>query len=131
MKTKLLALVLSAVLTLPCIVRAEEVEILLTEVVEMTPLPGDNPLDSPEQSPSTHPCSSCFRATIDGTTLAINKREASIPSAQAMVVNASTGGVVLNQSFTNSLLEQITTSGIYILRIHTTGGDLVGQFLVQ
>ena len=38
MRTKLVALVLSAVLFLPCIVHAEEVEIQLMEVVEMTSL---------------------------------------------------------------------------------------------
>ena len=42
MRTKLVALVLSAVLFLPCIVHAEEVEIKLTEVVGVSALPDSN-----------------------------------------------------------------------------------------
>jgi hypothetical protein len=72
-----------------------------------------------------------FRATIDGNLLAITKQEASIPFAQATVVNATTGGIVLNQQFTTSLSEQIGTPGVYALHIETAGGALVGQFIVQ
>lgn len=43
MKHKLIALVLGVLLTIPCALRAEEVEIQLMEVIGMTPLPGDNP----------------------------------------------------------------------------------------
>ena len=43
MKTKILALVLGALLTIPCVLRAEEVKIQLMEVVGMTVLPGDRP----------------------------------------------------------------------------------------
>ena len=131
MKTKLFALVLGVFLTIPFALRAEEVEIVLTEVISMSPLPGDNPLDNPEQSPSTHPCSSCFRATINGNSLSITKQEPTIPSAQATVVNASTGSIVLNQQFTNSVQQQISSTGIYVLHITTEGGALVGQFIVQ
>ena len=122
---------LSALLAMPCLLRAEEVEIQLTEVIQMTPLPGDDPLDDPEQSPGAPPRPRDFRATINGNTLSIEKREAAIPSAQAIVVNASTGGIVVNQQFTNSLLEQISAQGVYALRIETAGGALVGQFIVQ
>lgn len=131
MKTRLLALVLSAMLVLPCMVYAEEVEIQLTEVVEMTQLPGDNPLDDPDQYPDEPTRPRDFRATIDGTTLMVSKQEASIPSAQAIVVNGSTGSVVVNQPFTTSISRQIPNAGVYILRIQTTNGALVGQFLVQ
>lgn len=131
MKTKLLALVLSAMLVLPCMVYAEEVEIQLTEVVEMTQLPSDNPLDDPDQYPDEPTRPRDFRATIDGTTLMVSKQEASIPSAQAIVVNGSTGSVVVNQPFTTSITRQIPNAGVYILRIQTTNGALVGQFLVQ
>lgn len=131
MKTKLLALVLSAMLVLPCMVYAEEVEIQLTEVVEMTQLPGDNPLDDPDQYPDEPTRPRDFRATIDGTTLMVSKQETSIPSAQAIVVNGSTGSVVVNQPFTTSITRQIPNAGVYILRIQTTNGALVGQFLVQ
>ena len=131
MKTKILALVLGALLTIPCVLRAEEVEIQLMEVIQMTPLPGDDPLDDPDQYPSDPPRPTSFRATINGNTLSIEKREAAIPSAQAIVVNAATGGIVVNEQFTNSIQEQISNSGTYVLRIETAGGALVGQFVVQ
>ena len=57
--------------------------------------------------------------------------ETSIPSAQATVVNAQTGSIVINQQFTTSLSEQIATQGVYVLHIETAGGALVGQFIVQ
>ena len=131
MKKSLLALVLGALLTIPCVLHAEEIEIQLVEVIQMTPLPGDNPLDDPEQSEPTPTRPNDFRATINGNTLSIEKREAAIPSAQAIVVNAATGSIVVNQQFTNSLLEQISAQGVYALRIETAGGALVGQFIVQ
>ena len=131
MKKSLLALAVGALLAMPCVLHAEEIEIQLVEVIQMTPLPGDNPLDDPEQSEPTPTRPRDFRATINGNTLSIEKREAAIPSAQAIVVNAATGGIVVNQQFTNSLLEQISAQGVYALRIETAGGALVGQFIVQ
>ena len=122
---------LSALLAMPCILRAEEVEIQLVEVIQMTPLPGDDPLDGAEQSGTNPTRPTNFRATINGNTLSIEKREAAIPSAQAIVVNASTGGIVVNEQFTNSIQEQISNSGTYVLRIETGAGALVGQFIVQ
>ena len=131
MKTKIFALVLGAILTIPCVLRAEEVEIQLMEVVGMSVLPGDGPLDGPAQDPTIPPRPRDFRATINGNQLSILKQEAAISSAQATVVKASTGSMVLNQQFTNSLSEQIATPGVYVLRISTAGGDLIGQFVVQ
>ena len=131
MKTKFFALVLGVLLTIPCALRAEEIEIVLTEVIGMSTLPGDNPLDNPEHTPNNPPCPSCFRATIDGHALSVTKLEPSIPSAQATVVNASTGSIVLNQQFTNSVQQQISNTGVYVLHIQTTNGALVGQFVVQ
>lgn len=131
MKKIIFALALGALFTMPSMLWAEEVEITLTEVVEMNVLPGDEPLDNPEQSDPTPTRPNDFRATINGNTLSIEKREAAIPSAQAVVVNAATGSIVVNQQFTTSLLEQISTSGVYVLRIDTDGGALVGQFVVQ
>lgn len=122
---------LSALLAMPCILRAEEVEIQLMEVIQMTPLPGDDPLDDSEQSNPTPTRPTSFRATIDGNTLSVSKQDENIPSAQAIVVNAATGGIVVNQQFTNSLLEQISAQGVYVLHIETAGGALVGQFIVQ
>ena len=131
MKRTFIALVLGALLTIPCVLHAEEVEIQLMEVIQMTPLPGDDPLDDPDQYPSEPPRPTSFRATINGNTLSVSKQDENIPSAQAIVVNAATGGIVVNQQFTNSLLEQISAQGVYALRIETAGGALVGQFVVQ
>ena len=39
--------------------------------------------------------------------------------------------VVVNEQFTTTMSEQISTSGTYVLRIETAGGALVGQFVVQ
>ena len=116
---------------MPCVLHAEEVEIQLMEVIQMSPLPGDDPLDDPEQFPGGPPRPRDFRATINGNTLAIQKLESTIPSAQATVVNASTGSIVVNQQFTSSYQGQISNAGVYVLHIQTEGGALVGQFIVQ
>ena len=131
MKTKILALVLGALLTIPCVLRAEEVEIQLMEVVGMGTIGGADPLDGPSQSGHEPTRPNDFRALINGNQLSILKQTTTIPFAQATVVKASTGSMVLNQQFTNSLSEQIATPGVYVLRISTVGGDLVGQFVVQ
>lgn len=131
MKTKILALVLGVFLTIPCVLRADEVEIQLIEVVEMGTIPGDDPLDGPEQSPDDPPRPYDFRATITGNSLSVTNQSNAIPSAQAIVVNATTGGLVLNQQFSTSVSHQIANTGVYVLRIETAGGALVGQFVVQ
>ena len=131
MKKSLLALAVGALLAMPCVLHAEEIEIQLVEVIQMTPLPGYDPLDDPEQSEPTPTRPRDFRATINGNTLSVSKENEAIPSAQATVVNASTGGVVVNQQFTTTLSEQIATQGVYVLHIETAGGALVGQFVVQ
>ena len=131
MKRTFIALVLGALLTIPCALRAEEVEIQLMEVIQMTPLPGVDPLDGNDHMGDTPTRPRDFRATINGNTLSVSKENEDIPSAQATVVNASTGGVVVNQQFTTTLSEQIATQGVYVLHIETAGGALVGQFIVQ
>ena len=131
MKQKFFALVLGALLTIPCVLRAEEVEIQLMEVISMQPISGDAPLDDPIQSPGVPTRPNDFRATINGSALSILRQNSAIPSAQATVVNAQTGSIVINQQFTNSLSEQISTLGLYVLHINTEGGALVGQFIVQ
>ena len=128
---KILSLALVALLTMHCALHAEAIEIQLMEVIQMGTLPGDNPLDGPDQSNPTPPRPGDFRATIDGNALSITKEDEAIPFAQAIVANASTGSLVLNQQFTNSLQEQISNAGVYVLRIETAGGALVGQFIVQ
>ena len=131
MRKCFLFVAVSALLAMPCILRAQEVEIQLVEVIQMTPLPGEDPLDGNDHMIPTPTRPTDFRATINGNTLSIEKREAAIPSAQATVVNVATGGVVVNQQFTTTLSEQISAQGVYALRIETAGGALVGQFVVQ
>ena len=131
MKQKFFALVLGALLTIPCVLRAEEVEIQLMEVVGMGTIGGADPLDGPSQSGHEPTRPNDFRALINGNQLSILKQTTTIPFAQATVVKASTGSMVLNQQFTNSLSEQIATPGVYVLRISTANGELVGQFRVE
>ena len=131
MKRTFIALVLGALLTIPCALRAEEVEIQLMEVIQMTPLPGVDPLDGNDHMGDTPTRPRDFRATINGNTLSVSKENEAIPSAQVTVVNAATGGVVVHQQFTNTLSEQIATQGVYVLHIETADGALVGQFVVQ
>ncbi len=131
MRTKIFTLALCALFLMPLILRAEDVEIQLSEVVSMTPLPGDNPLDNPSELGYDPTRPGDFRATINGRALSITKQEASIPSAQAVVVNVTTGSVVVNEVFTESMQEQIPNAGAYILNILTASGALTGQFLIQ
>lgn len=131
MRKRITALLLGMLLLMPCMMCAEEIEIQLMEVIGMQPIPGEDPLDDPEQTPPNPTRPRSFRATINGSTLSIFKQDETIPSAQATVVNASTGGIVVNQQFSTSLSEQISNTGVYVLHIQTAGGALVGQFMVQ
>ena len=128
---KIFTLLLGALFVMPCMLHAEEVEIQLMEVISMQPIGGDDPLDGSDKEPIEPTRPRSFRATIDGNTLSIVKLESGIPSAQATVVNASTGSIVVNEQFTTSMSEQITTSGVYVLHLETATGALVGQFIVQ
>jgi len=131
MKNQLLALALGVLLAVPCVLRAAEVEIQLIEVVSIGTITGDNPLDDPYQSPTDPPRPTDFRATINGNTLSVSKLSQTIPVANARVVKAMTGSIVLNRQFTSSVEEQISDNGVYILRVETDGGALAGQFMVQ
>lgn len=131
MKVKIITFVLSILFAMPVFLCAEEMEIPLMEVVGMEVIEGVNPLDNPDKEGDTPTRPTSFRATINGNSLTILKQEEAIPSAQAVVVNAATGRVVVNEQFTNSLSEQIATPGVYVLRISTADGELVGQFRVE
>lgn len=131
MKKLLIALVLGTLLTIPSILHAEEVEIKLSVVLEMESIGGLNPMDDEEHLGKTPPRPLDFRASINGNSLVIEKQDEATPSAQATVVNASTGNVVLNQQFTESLQEQVASAGVYVLRIETAGGALTGRFIVE
>ena len=136
MKTKFIALVLGALLTIPCVLRAEEIEIHLEEVIQMGTSqlnPGDNPLDGNDHLPPNPTRPNDFRATIDFHTLTVTKLNSSIPSANAIVINVQTGSAVINRHFFTSMTEQISTPGVYVLYIQTLAGGntLIGQFIVQ
>ena len=132
MRKNIFVFALGVLLTMPCVfIRAEEIEIQLMEVIQMGTLPGDDPLDGPSQSPDVPTRPTSFHATIDGHFLRVTKQDANIPSAQVAVVNASNGGLVLNQLMTDSMEETISNNGVYVLHIETDGGALVGQFVVQ
>lgn len=130
MKTKITALVLAVLFAFPCVLHAEEIEIQLFEIVGMSPLPGDDPLDDPEQSIPTPPRPTSFRATINGNVLSVTILEPSIPSAQLYVWNQSNTPVV-NTTVYSTSTEWISNSGSYSLEIQTAGGTLVGNFNVQ
>ena len=130
MKVKLLLCAFSLLFALPLFVRAEEVEIPLMVVLEMESIGGVGPMDNSEKE-TAPPRPNGFRASINGNSLVIEKQDEAIPSAQATVVNASTGNVVLNQQFTESLQEQVASAGVYVLRIETAGGALTGRFIVE
>lgn len=132
MKKAFFILALSVTLfAMPSILRAEEVVIPLFEVVSLVPLPGDNPLDDSNQTQIDPTRPGDFLATINGNALSVTILNEDIPSAQAIVVNASTGNIVVNEQFTESLEEQVPTAGVYVLNIQTANGALTGQFLVQ
>ena len=131
MRHKVFTLLVVALMAIPNMSQAEEVVIPLMEVIQIEILPGDNPQDGNDHMEPTPTRPRSFHATIDGNNLSITKEDETIPSAQAIVANASTGGIVLNQQFTNTLQEQISNSGTYALRIETAFGALVGQFIVQ
>ena len=131
MKVKFLVCAFSLLFALPLFVHAEEVEIPLVVVLEMESIGGFEPTDSSTEKDKTPPRPTDFRASINGNSLVIEKQDEAIPSAQATVVNASTGNVVLNQPFTDSLQEQVASAGVYVLRIETAGGALTGRFIVE
>ena len=131
MKHNILSYALCLLLTMPCLMHAEEIEIQLMEVIQMGMIGGDHPLGDPSQQGNTPTRPTDFRATINGNALAITKQNSAIPSAQALVVKVANGSIVTNSSFTTSLSDQMPSAGVYSLRIQTAGGDLVGQFIVQ
>ena len=129
MKTKnLLWLFLSLLLlTIPTVQTSafdDEVEIELLEVSGF--LPGDNPLDNPDQGGNVPPQPNEFRATINGQTLAVTS---GTHSAQ-LIVRDNLGTTVLNRQFVGGTLEQLS-AGSYSLEIQSGSLILVGQFEAQ
>ena len=90
MKNKFFVLVLGVLLSMPCMLLAEEVEIQLFEVIGMSVMPGDNPLDDPEKIGDTPPTPTDFRASIDGNVLSVSIENTAIPMANLRVTRQST-----------------------------------------
>ena len=127
--TKLLGLFVSlfllAVPAVQILASGNEVEIVLMEVSGF--LPGDNPLDNPEQEGTTPPQPNQFHATIDGSTLEIT----SGTNAAQLIVFDDLGTPVINRQFVGGTIEQISVPGNYTLEIQSGSLTLVGAFEVQ
>ena len=128
---KFFILVLTALFVMPCMLCAEEVEIQLFEVIGMGTIPGDDPLDNPDQYPDEPPSPTSFRATIDGSVLNVSIEDISIPSARMRVTRQSTQTMVVNRLFSSAAIEQMPATDSYLLEIETEGGALIGYFNVQ
>ncbi|MBQ9296910.1 MAG: hypothetical protein IJ204_06890 [Paludibacteraceae bacterium] len=128
MKNKILLVASVLFLTLPCALRAEEMEIPLMEISQMGNLPSDTPLDGPDISNPTPTRPNDFRATVDGRTLSVSIEEPAITGAQLRVYKQ--GGLVVNRFFSSATAE-LLTAGSYSLEIETDGGLLVGTFDVE
>ena len=99
-----------------------EVEIELMEVSGF--LPGDNPLDNPEQEGNNPPQPNDFRATITGSTLAVT----SGTHGARVIVRNSSNMQVLDRQFVGGTIEQLPTAGNYSLEIQSGSLTLVGVF---
>ncbi len=99
-----------------------EVEIELMEVSGF--LPGDNPLDNPEQEGNNPPHPLDFRATITGRTLEITS---GTHDARVIVRNSS-NMQVLDRQFVGGTVEQLPAAGNYSLEIQSGSLTLVGVF---
>ena len=100
----------------------DEVEITLLEVSGF--LPGNNPLDNPDQEGDTPPQPNEFRASISGTTLEIT----SGTNAAQLIVFDDLGTPVINRQFVGGTIEQISVPGNYTLEIQSGSLTLVGTF---
>ena len=136
------AFILSVLLLMPCMLYADEVEIVLTEVVYNNTDTTSSPTfstcspdnlssgDGSHKTGNTPPCKTCFRATINNNILSVSLQEW-IPSAARIIVANVSGRVVLSQQLIDLKVEKLLSTGVYILRIETDGGALVGHFVVQ
>lgn len=104
----------------------DEVEITLLEVSGF--LPGNNPLDNPDQGGGdTPPRPNDFSATISGSTLTISS---GTHSAQLIVFD-ELGVPVLSSQFVGGTIELMPAPGSYSLEIQSGSLTLIGQFDVE
>ena len=94
MTNKILALVLGALFTIPCVLRADEVEIPLMEVVQIETFPGDAPLDDAEHIGQT-----------------------SIPQETSVYIYNIQGQHLMNVNYSKEWLSKLP-AGIYIFKEH-------------
>ena len=130
MTKKIFTLALGLILAMPFVLFAEEqeVEIELIEVVGISVLPGDNPLDDPGHAGTNPTQPTDFRATITGRTLAVTSDNA---NATQVIVRNAAGNVVVNTQFYGYTSHQLNASGAHSIEIHNGGMTLVGQFQAQ
>ena len=128
MKTKLLALALGLLLTMPFMLQAEEAEITLVEVVEMDNLDGDGPLDSSGEMGSVPPSPNDFRAIINGHVLSVAAPNG--PLQSRLIVNKVDGTPVVNFPFRRTATVNLADTGEYTLTIKTGNRTFEGNFSV-
>ena len=128
MSKKIIALITSVLLSAPCILHAGETKINLFKVEKLESIQQEMPLGDPTLRTSNSVQSSDFTAVIDSDTLTITKQNATILEAKALVVNVSTGNMIVNQGFSTTFSSLIQVSGSFWLTIQTNSGTLVGLF---
>ena len=132
MKTKnllwlLISLFLLTAPTLQTFAFGDEVEIVLMEASGF--LPGNNPLDNPDQGGggNTPPQPGEFSAAITGSTLTISS---GTHSAQLIVFD-ELGEEVLTRQFVGGTIELMPAPGSYSLEIQSGSLTLIGVFEAQ
>lgn len=128
MSNKVIALIMCLLLSAPCILHAEEIEINLFKVEKLESIQHNKSFGDSARLFSNSILPSDFLAVIDGSTLTITKQNASILKAKALIVDATTGNMIINQGFSTTFSSQVQTSGSFWLTIQTNSGTLVGLF---
>ena len=128
MKTKLLAFALGLVFTMPLTLQAKVVEITLVEVVEMSTLPGENPLDDDDHMGTTPTNPNDFHAIINGHVLSVAAPNG--PLQSRLIVNKVDGTPVVNFPFRRTATVNLADTGEYTLTIKTGNHTFQGNFTV-
>lgn len=131
MRTRILALVLGALITMPCMLRADEAQVQLFVVLNMESIGGLDPMDNSDYSQGEPPRPNGFRVSISGNRLNVSIQDESVSSALVRVIQQSTNTTVVEQVIYDETTEYLSEAGLYSIEIDTNGGSLVGQFNVQ
>lgn len=98
-----------------------ETEIVLTEVIVFGPMD-----DNKDDKGGSRPDPNRFRATQDGTTIAVGADTNAL--AHVTVRNQATGTVVADQDFYGMTAFSVPSQGSYTIRIQSAGTAVEGQF---